>query len=176
MTGYKDNRPGTIHFDSHDGFISMIIQLVCCEGLYYCPTDVFTLGHCPGLPGCTPPIHAPLQIPVPKVQCMVNQPLPPVLCCSLQFEPTSKARQLETEIWLLWLGSTGITHLNVLPQNVTGLPATFEYHPFQFVDFKEEARVRKQVAQGSAVRAPERCPHFYMGFGFMHTSTSDYTH
>jgi hypothetical protein len=115
-------------------------------------------------------------IPVPKVQCMVNHPLPPVLHCSLQFEPTRKARQLESEIWLLWLGSTGVTQLDVLPQNVTGLPATFQYHPFQFVDFKEEACVCKQVAQRSAVRAPECCWRFYMGFGFMRASTSDYTH
>ncbi len=54
MTGYKDNWPGIICFDSQDGFISMSLQLVCCDGLYYCPTNVFTLGHCPGLLGCTP--------------------------------------------------------------------------------------------------------------------------
>ncbi len=28
MTGYKDNQPGAICFDSHNGFISMSIQLV----------------------------------------------------------------------------------------------------------------------------------------------------
>jgi hypothetical protein len=49
MTGYKDNRPGAFFFDSHNGCISMSIQLVCHDGLYYCLTDVFTLGHCPGL-------------------------------------------------------------------------------------------------------------------------------
>ncbi len=48
MTGYKDNRPGAIRFDSHDGFISMIINLVCHDGLYYCPTlksGFFGWGH-----------------------------------------------------------------------------------------------------------------------------------
>jgi hypothetical protein len=50
MTGYKDNRPGAIRFDSHDGFISMVINLVCHDGLYYCPTNVLTLGNRPFLP------------------------------------------------------------------------------------------------------------------------------
>jgi hypothetical protein len=52
MTGYKDNRPGAICFDSHDGFINMIIHLVCRDGLYYCPTNFFSLGNCPFLSEC----------------------------------------------------------------------------------------------------------------------------
>ena len=50
MTGYKDNRPGAIRCDSHDGFIIMVINLICRDGLYYCPTDIFTLGTSPNLP------------------------------------------------------------------------------------------------------------------------------
>jgi hypothetical protein len=91
MTGYKDNRPGAICFDSHDGFISMIIHLVCRNGLYYCPTNVFTLGNCPVLSECDNRFHAPLSIPVPKIQRVVNHPPPPVLQRSSRFEPTSKA-------------------------------------------------------------------------------------
>jgi len=75
MTGYKDNRPGAICFDSHDGFISMVINLVCRDGLYYCPTDVFTLGNRPILLACT---TSP-SFPVPKVRRVVSQPPPPVL-------------------------------------------------------------------------------------------------
>jgi hypothetical protein len=98
MTGYKNNRPGAICFDSHDGFISMIIHLVCRHGLYYCPTDVFTLGNCPVLSECDNRFHAPLSIPVPKIQRVVNHPPPPVLRRSSRFEPTSKAQQLESEV------------------------------------------------------------------------------
>jgi len=58
---------------------------------------------------------------------------------------------------------------------VTGLPATFDYHPFRFVDFKEQARIRKQAAQRSAIRTQERRRHFYIDFGFMRASTSDYS-
>ncbi len=138
MTGYKDTRPGAIRFDSRDGFLNMIINLVYRDGLYYCPTDVFTLGTCPLLPECaTLP-----TFPVPTVNRVVNPPPPPVLRRSLRFAPTSKARQLESEVWLLRLGSPGVIQLNVLPQNVTGLPTTFEYHPFRFVDFKEQANAR----------------------------------
>ena len=65
--------------------------------------------------------------------------------------------------------------LYVLPQNVTGLPTTFDYHPFRFIDFKEQAHIRKQAAQRSAVQAQERQWRFYMDFGFMRASTLDYS-
>jgi hypothetical protein len=53
----------------------MIINLVYRDGLYYCPTDVFTLGTRPLLPEC-----APLPtFPVPTVNRVVNPPPPPVL-------------------------------------------------------------------------------------------------
>ena len=97
MTRYKDNRPGGIRFDSHDGFISMVINLVCHDGLYYCPTNVFTLGNRPILPECP----TSLTFLVPKVHRVVNPPPPPVLRRSLRFTPTSKARLLESEVWLL---------------------------------------------------------------------------
>ena len=65
--------------------------------------------------------------------------------------------------------------LYVLPQNVTGLPTTFDYHPFRFIDFKEQAHIHKQAAQRLAVWAQERQRRFYMDFGFMRASTSDYS-
>ncbi len=48
----------------------------------------------------------------------------------LNLPPTSKAWQVELEVWLLCLGSPGKGQLEVLPGNVTGMPAVFEYHPF----------------------------------------------
>jgi hypothetical protein len=35
---------------------------------------------------------------------------------------------------------------------VTGIPAGFHYHPFRYIDWKEEARIQKQAAQRSAER------------------------
>ena len=112
----------------------MAIGLECCDGLYYCPTDIFTLDKCPS------PSHLSVTENIP---CCANRTITtqtsPVLCCSSCFEPTSKAQQLESKILLLHLGSLGVRQLDVLPQNATGLPAVFEYHPFWFIDFKEQA-------------------------------------
>jgi hypothetical protein len=47
MTGYKDGRLGSLHFDSHDGLLHMLLNLECHDGLYYCLTDVFTIDHSP---------------------------------------------------------------------------------------------------------------------------------
>jgi hypothetical protein len=63
----------------------------------------------------------------------------------------------------------------MLPGNVTGTPSVFEYHPFRFVDFKEQARIRKQSAHRSAERTTDTRKRFYMDFGFMRSSQSDYT-
>jgi hypothetical protein len=176
MMGYIDSRPGTIRFDSHDGFFSMIVNLECCDGLYYCPNNLFTLGQTPVLHGHDAQTSCPPSIPVPKVHCIADRPPPQVLCCSSHFEPTSKARQLESKVWLLCLGFPGVQQLDVLPQNATGIPAVFEYHPFCCVDFKEQACIRKQAAQRSAVQTTDCCQRFYMDFGFMHASTLDYSH
>jgi hypothetical protein len=56
---------------------------------------------------------------------------------------------------MLQLGSPGKDQLNLLPGNVTGIPTGFQYHPFCFLDWKEEARVQKQAALRSAERTKE---------------------
>ena len=89
--------------------------------------------------------------------------------------PVSKSNQTESELWLLRLGSPGEYQLDILPGNVTGIPTVFEYHPFRFIDFKEQARIQKQAAHRSAERTADPRKHFYMDFGFMHSSQSDYT-
>jgi hypothetical protein len=62
----------------------------------------------------------------------------------------------------------------MLPGNVTGIPSEFHYHPFQFIVFKEQARIRKQAAQRTAVRTGNTSRRYYMDFGFMRASSSDY--
>ena len=93
----------------------------------------------------------------------------------LLLAPTSKSKLVESEVWLLCLGSPGVHQLDVLPSNVTGLTLVFECHPFCFVNFKEQARIRKQAAQRSAVHTTDCRRCFYMDFGFMQASTSDYS-
>ena len=161
QTGFKDGRPGQIRFDSHEGLLTMHLDLDQRDGLYYCPTDVFTVDRCP--------VRGPaaLRVATPLVPNTIRRPS--------RFNPTSKSKQVESEVWLLRLGSPGVHQLDALPGNVTGIPLVFEYHPFRFIDFKEQARIRKQAAQRSAVCTNERQKRFYMDFGFMRASAADYS-
>jgi hypothetical protein len=76
---------------------------------------------------------------------------------------------------MLWLGSPGESQLDMLPGNATGIPSVFEYHPFRFLDFKEQAHIRKQAAQRTAEHTTAIQKHYYMDFGFMRSSHLDYT-
>jgi hypothetical protein len=137
-------------FDSHDGFLHMHLSLVCHDGLYYCPTDAFTINHSPiRVNSAWAPTNA-------TILCVSSNCPQSVLRCPLQYKPTTKARQLESEVWLLCLESPGVYQVGVLPQLTTGLPPALDYHPFQFVNFKEQARILKQVAQHLAVRTTKR--------------------
>ena len=77
---------------------------------------------------------------------------------------------------MLRLGSPGKDQLDLLPGKVTGIPPSFHCHPFQYIDWKEEARVKKQAAGKSAEQTTEQGRRFYMDFGFMHASSADYSH
>ncbi len=93
--------------------------------------------------------------------------------CS-QFVPVIKAKQVESKVWLLHLGSPGVCQLDLFPGRVTGIPSEFRYHPFHYIDHKEQELVKKRPAQCSTVCTTE-CKHqFYMNFGFMHSLMLDY--
>jgi len=76
---------------------------------------------------------------------------------------------------MLRFGSPGEQQLDLLPGNVTGIPPGFHCHPFRFIDWKEEARIQKQAAQWSAEQTTDCKRRFYMDFGFMRASTSNFT-
>ena len=69
---------------------------------------------------------------------------------------------------MLRFGSPGEHQLDVLP------PPVFEYHPFQSIDFKGQAYIRKQAAQRTTERIPTCGAEFFMDFAFMRSSTEDY--
>ncbi len=189
QTSFKDSRPNQICFDSHDGLVTMCLDLECRNSLYYCPTDVFTVDRSPvcrlalhrsHLPSVCLADHQNLvhySIPVPKmmVNCLASPTLPNTSHCPSRLIPTSKSKQGESEVWLLHFGYPGVHQLNVLPGNVTGLPSMFEYHPFWFINFKEQAQVCKKVAQRLAVRTKDCKRRFNIDFGFTHSSTLDYS-
>jgi hypothetical protein len=159
--GCKDPTvPGRIRFTSKDGLLSMFFDLEYHDGLYYCSMDVFAIDH---------------DNPV-RVYCRRTNapPSADVKHIPSKFAPTSNAHQVESEVWLLCLGSPGKGHLDILPGNITGTPAVSEYHLFQSIDFKEQAYIWKQAAQCIAERIPTCRAEFFMDFAFMQASTDDY--
>jgi hypothetical protein len=100
--------------------------------------------------------------------------MPPVKHCNKQYCPVSNNPLTESELWMLHLGSPVEDQLDLMPGNVTGIPPGFHYHPFRFLDWKEEARVQKQAASKLAERTKDICWRFYVDFGFMHASSFDY--
>jgi hypothetical protein len=162
--------PGCIRFDSHDGLLSMSMSLVLHDGLHYCPTNVFTVDTLPASR------YSPAVLRVVASESLSGfPPVPRKTRSHERFLPVSKAKQVESEVWLLRLGSPGVRQLDLLPGCVTGIPADFRYHPFHYIDHKEHASIKKRPAQFSAIRTPECKRRFYMDFGFMCSSTSDYT-
>lgn len=146
QTGYKDpTRPGQLSLTNDDGTVRSTLTLHSKNNLYYCDSDVHTVQH-------------------------------DILrsACHKTYAPVTKANQIESELWLLRLGSPGEHQLDVLPSCADGIPQKFACHPFRSIDFKEQASIRKQPATKQAERLPECGDEFYMDFGFMRSSTSDY--
>ena len=102
-------------------------------------------------------------------------PIPTINHWPSRFAPTLTSKQVGSEVWLLRLGFPGVHQLDVLSGTVTGIPSVSEYHPFRFIDFKEQARTHKQAAQRLALCTTERKQRFYMDYGFMRSSTLDYS-
>ncbi len=162
QTGYKDDSPGTLRFYSDSGLTSMSLTLTKQDGLYYTHTDVFTVDR------------DPLCRVALKAKRLATPPPPKTRATHHLYTPVSKAAHTEAELWMVRLGSPGEDQLDMLPGNVTGIPSEFHYHPFRFIDFKEQARIWKQAAQRTAVRTCDAGRRYYMDFGFMRASSSDY--
>jgi hypothetical protein len=154
LEGFKDpTLPGSLRFTSHDGLLSMYFPLQCRDGLYYCATDVYTFDRDPVRVLCN--------------RNIVRHPNP-------KFIPTTKARQIKSEVWALLFGSPGEHQLDILPSHVDGTPPCFEYHPFRSIDFKEQAYTCKQPAHKLVECIPGCGSEFFMDFGFLCASLEDY--
>ncbi len=75
---------------------------------------------------------------------------------------------------MLRFGTPGEHQLNVLPRHVLDTPPVFEYHPFRSINFEEQVYICKQPAGKTAERVASRGTEFFMDFGFMRASASDY--
>jgi hypothetical protein len=122
QTGYRCgvSTPGCIRFDSHDGLLTMSMTLVLHDGLNYCPTDVYAVDTMPA--SCFSPavrhVASPATLQVPGKSHSHER-----------FIPASKAKQVESEVWLLPLGSPGVHQLDMLPGRVTGIPSIPLHRP-----------------------------------------------
>jgi hypothetical protein len=162
QTGYKDDSLGLLCVHSKSGLASMTMVLNKWEGLYYMHTDVLTVDK-------NPVCHLShtvqgLATPHPKGTWWSDH----------KFRPVLKAAHTESELWMVWLRSPAEDQMDMLPGNVMGILSTFQFHPFRFVDFKEQACIHEQVAQWSAEHTTDVCKQFYMDYGFMRASQSDY--
>jgi hypothetical protein len=64
--GHRGDAPGSIRFTSDSGLYSITLQLEKRDGLYYCPTDVFTVDNDPARPSI--PVIRRLAVPQAATQ------------------------------------------------------------------------------------------------------------
>ncbi len=105
----------------------MAMVLTKREGLYYTHTDVLTVDK--NL----------VRRSSHTVQRLATPHTTGTRWSDPKFRPVSKAAHTESELWMVWLGFPGEDQMDMLPGNVTSIPSTFQFHPFRFVDFKEQA-------------------------------------
>jgi hypothetical protein len=129
--GYKDpSVPGSICFTSHDDLILMYFKLHCRNGLHYCSSNVYTVDQDPVHVCC----HRTVTTPTSSVSPPLRQP-------PSKHVPISRSCQVISEVWALRFGSPGKQQLIILPQHVLGTPSSFDCHPFQYINFKEQAYI-----------------------------------
>jgi hypothetical protein len=114
QTGHKGMDPGSICFSSNSELYSITIALKKQDGLYYCPIDVFTVDWDPVCPSA------------PIIRRAVAPPPVDKHCWSKRFTPVTRDCLMESEVWMLWLGSPGKDQLDLLPGNVTSVPTGFQ--------------------------------------------------
>jgi hypothetical protein len=95
-------------------------------------------------------------------------------CRGKRYQPVAQDRMAESKLWMQCLGCPGKDQLDLLPGNITGIPHNFQYHPFQFIDWKEEACIQKQAALCFAKQTTEIKRRFYLDFGFMRALTLNF--
>ncbi len=111
QTGHKDGSPGHLHFFGDSGLASMSLNLERRDGLYYAPTDVYTVDH------------NPVCCATPRVRRVVNPPSSSLRRPKQSHVPVTKSNQTESDLWMLRLGSPGEHQLDLLPGNATGIPS-----------------------------------------------------
>lgn len=170
QTIYKDSRPGTLKFRSSSGLYTFTMSLVKRNGLYYTKTPQYKMVY--SILGVEDEDDAFFEtLEVEKQEEEVNA----VRSGRPQYHPVRPHKQAESEVFSLRLGNPSETQMQLLGKSADGLPSKFEFHPFRQIDWKTQARIRKKAAKKTADHVHQRAKRFYMDFGFMRASASDYT-
>jgi hypothetical protein len=149
QVGRRMGQPGQLRFLGHQS--TKTITLHQNNGLYFCNSKVFDVldGNESAMPDSERLINVQVN------QCQANKSSRKPWKTS-QYNPTSKAKILESETWYLRLGGCSEQQLTELSKHATGLPEKFEWHPFRFVDFREHAQVHKQPVGRDPSRVTRR--------------------
>ncbi len=89
--GHRHGGPGKIRFSSNSGLYTITFSLEKRDGLYYCPTKIFTVTKDPTRPG-VPSIN---RIATPSV------PVPPSKKRGKRYYSVHRDRIMESETWML---------------------------------------------------------------------------
>ena len=85
--GHRDGSPGTIRFTGDSGLYSITLTLKKRDGLYYCPTNVFTVAPDPTCP----------DIPQINRVAAPTHPTPPNVKCGRRYQSISRSKLAESE-------------------------------------------------------------------------------
>jgi hypothetical protein len=119
QVGRRMGQPGQLRFIGHQS--SKTITLHQNNGLYFCNSKVFDVLD--GNECASPDTEQMLNAQVNQCQVKKNSRKP---WKTAQYNPTSKAKILESETWYLRLGGCSEQQLAELPKHATGLPDKFE--------------------------------------------------
>ena len=135
--GFRDGSPGRLQFQDEIGWILLDLPLECTNGLYYCPHEIFEAGKGHTIPYESDEAPIPDMPAASRIRDRRGRRPQPQRC------PVHPAQHLESELWAAQIGHCGEWQLDVLPGHAEGLPPKLEYHLFRFLDYKEQATVRR---------------------------------
>ena len=159
MRGNTSGSPGSLRFSSPTSAVVVDIPLQLKNGLYYCAAETFQLAH--------PSVYDPV------VSLAEHNPTPQSNTPKLP-RPTTRAKQVEAELWSAQLGFLAEWQLDVITAHADGLPTKFAPHPFSMIPEKVAAAIEKKPGRKTPTPVSKRGERFFMDFGFMRASTFDY--
>lgn len=180
QSGRKFGQPGQLNFVGPKGTKTITLQQQ--GGLYFISSTTYeivdeneTYSDYQTPPNCNHLSANKVDLTSQGAQTNVNYQPKRLPKRAKKFSPVSKAKALESETWYLRMGACNETQLEQLPENATGIPNSFEWHPFRFIDFKEQARMRRQPVGRNPYKVARRGQRFYMDYGFIRSSNEDFS-